>query len=75
MRVEDLVIGKEYYLDSSKIDKGIFRGKNKEGSVFYEPTTKTGYIIETNNKNLQQFQKVFLLLENYMENRSQKKNT
>jgi len=51
MRVEDLVIGKEYYLDSSKIDKGIFRGKNKEGSVFYEPTTKTGYIIETNNKN------------------------
>lgn len=51
MKAEDLVIGKEYYFDSSKTDKGIFKGFNSSGCVFYEPTITTSYLIEKDNKN------------------------
>jgi len=46
MRVEDLVIGKEYYFDGRKKDKGIFKGK-KSISLYFNPTVETEYLTET----------------------------
>jgi len=51
MRVEELVIGKEYYLDGLMREKGIFRGFNELKNPFFEPTNKTTYYVETDNKN------------------------
>ena len=47
MEEKDLIIGKEYYLDCLKIEKGIYIGRksNKIG-VFFKPTTYTGYLTE-----------------------------
>lgn len=47
MKIEDLVIGKEYYLDHSKTDKGIYIGRKSERiGIFFEPTTETQYLKE-----------------------------
>lgn len=51
MRVEDLVIGKEYYIDSLMEEKGIFRGFDELKNPFFEPTNKTTYYVETDDKN------------------------
>jgi hypothetical protein len=49
MKVEDLVIGKEYYLDSVKDEKGTYKGKSDLGSVFFDPTTDVKYYLEETN--------------------------
>lgn len=45
MEVKDLVIGKEYYFDGTKKDKGIFKGK-KSISLYFDPTGETEYLTE-----------------------------
>ena len=47
MKIEDLEIGKEYYLDSSKTCKGIYIGEKPERiGIFFKPTNKNNYIAE-----------------------------
>jgi len=47
MKIEDLVIGKEYYLDFTKTCKGIYIGK-KPGriGIFFDPINKNYYLAE-----------------------------
>ena len=47
MRREDLVIGKEYFLDDSKKETGIYIGKKeKKIGIFFMPTSETSYLKE-----------------------------
>jgi len=47
MKIENLVIGKEYYLDNSKIETGIYIGKKeKRMGIFFMPTCETSYLKE-----------------------------
>lgn len=47
MKIEDLVIGKEYYLDFTKTCKGIYVGRKPERmGVFFNPTNKNDYLAE-----------------------------
>lgn len=47
MKIEDLVIGKEYYLDFTKTCKGIYIGRKSERiGVFFNPTNKNDYLAE-----------------------------
>ena len=45
MKIEDLEIGKEYYLDCFKTEKGIYIS-NKINSIYFMPTVDTDYLTE-----------------------------
>ena len=47
--VENLEVGKKYWLDNYKDESGIFKGCNSE-DVFFEPVTITTYPIENEGK-------------------------
>jgi len=50
MKAEDLVIGKEYWFDSSKKDKGIYIGIRKfTGGIYFEPIGETSYFKSISN--------------------------
>lgn len=50
MKKEDLVVGKEYWFDANKKDKGVCIGFRKStGGIYFEPIGKTFYFKSISN--------------------------
>jgi len=51
MKTEDLVIGKEYWLDDSETEKGIYVGiRESTGGIYFEKTGKTSFARYSGNE-------------------------
>lgn len=59
MKAEDLVIGKEYYFDAAKVQKGLFFGIRKDtGGLYFESTSEGCFYLKDTNVDSEFFGKI-----------------
>lgn len=48
MEAKDLIIGKEYYFDGTKTEKGVYIGfRKKSNGIYFNPIGKTTYLLSS----------------------------